>query len=165
MANQYYFHDVDQQTRNATQKIIAWLEAKGFVVKDVQKNWCYQQMDIDLIAFKDGRIHWIEIKVDSYYKTGNYFLEFLSNEEKGTEGCFLSTKSHYIFYYFEGADELHIMDTQESQQWFRANIDRFKDRRVSTGNKNGTKLWYHTVGKLVSRKIMQKEVEIKIHKL
>jgi hypothetical protein len=162
MTKQYYFGNTDKSARKPTEDIIAYLESRGFVVKNCEHNKVYQKFDVDLLAFKDGRMYWIEIKVDSYFKTGNYFCETLSNEEKGTLGCFLSTKSHFIFYYFPDQRELHIMDTKKSQAWFIEHQDEFKSRRTATTNRDGSQVWYHTVGKLVSRKTMQKALGIDV---
>jgi putative endonuclease len=41
----------------------AWLKEKGFQV--IQRNWRYGQTEIDIIAIKEGMLHFIEVKCRS----------------------------------------------------------------------------------------------------
>ena len=127
-------------------------------VKNVENVTEYQHLDIDLIwkYKKDTTIHekTIEITADRYHKTGNYFFETISNEKKGTPGCFIYSTADYLFYYFIDEKELHIMPLKKARKWFTDRIDRFKERKTSTPV--GSDKYYITVGRLVPRNIFKK---------
>jgi hypothetical protein len=137
-------------------------------VKNVENIPEYQQRDIDLVwkYKKDNTVHikTIEIKADRYYKTGNYFFETISNEDKGTPGCFMYSTADYLFYYFIDEKELHIMPLKKARDWFTERITRFKERKTSTPV--GQHKYYITVGRLVPRLIFKNEFKkIRIIKL
>ena len=159
--NKYGFHQQDKQAKGASQEITEYLEARGFVVKNVEDSWIYQKMDIDLLAFKDGRIYWIEIKADSYYKTGNYFAESISNSNTNSLGCWFKTKSHFIFYYFTKEKELHIINTIQAQNWTTSHKKSLKTRKTSTKGYNG-KILYESEGYLINRKLLQNSIDIDV---
>ncbi|MEO5607700.1 MAG: hypothetical protein ABIR13_09010 [Polaromonas sp.] len=127
-------------------------------VRNVEKDPVFQTEDIDLVwtRRKDNseKDYKIEIKVDNYYKTGNYFFETLSNVEKGTPGCFLYSKADWLFYYFLSA-ELHVIELKVAQYWFLRRMKEFKKRQTSTPVGNGL---YHTEGALVSRTVFAEEM-------
>ncbi|MEW5985621.1 MAG: hypothetical protein AB1791_03210, partial [Chloroflexota bacterium] len=75
------------------------------VVHNVEEEPAYQEFDVDLlwtVLDKGGRLRVIplEIKGDRYHQTGNFFLETVSNEGRGTAGCFLYTRAEWLLYYF-----------------------------------------------------------------
>lgn len=130
-------------------------------VQNVEEHEIYRQKDIDLLWFwKDNsgkeKMNTIEIKGDRYHRTGNYFLETISNKSKGTPGCFIYTEADYVFYYFIYEKELHILPMPETKNWFLKNIDSFVERETSTPV---GKEYYITVGKLVNRKLLQNNVK------
>ncbi|WP_319507243.1 hypothetical protein [uncultured Methanolobus sp.] len=137
-------------------------QSETIEVINVENDEFYQNKDIDLIWKRkvNGQIieSKIEVKSDSYIKTGNYFIEIISNDKKNTLGCFLYTEADYYYYYFYNLKELHIMPMPESRTWFNANIHRFgKDVSTSTEDDYGNHL-YNTIGKLVKKTMMQEEV-------
>jgi hypothetical protein len=129
-------------------------------VKNVEDDAEYREKDIDLLWLRQRKGNsiktTIEIKGDRWYKTGNYFFETISNKSKGTPGCFMYTEADYIFYYFVEQRELHVLPMPETREWFIKNIVRFKERETSTPVNNEQS--YITVGRLVPRNIVKKEV-------
>lgn len=129
-------------------------------VKNVESEVEYQERDIDLIwTFKKGgqkKTVTIEIKGDRYHRTGNYFFETVSNDQKNTPGCFMYTEADYVFYYFIEQRELHILPMPATRKWFINNINDFAERATST-EING-RFAYRTIGRLVNRQRIKKEI-------
>jgi hypothetical protein len=131
-------------------------------VHNVEDDSAYQEHDVDLLwAFIDSedqlRIIPVEVKGDKYHKTGNFFFETVSNEGKGTTGCFLYTRAEWLFYYFVDSGALYCLPMHGVRPWFEQNMDRFKERRTSTPVANGTRR-YITVGRLVPIQTVLEEV-------
>lgn len=154
--------ETDAVGKKGTLDIEIYLKKLPETVKviNVEDETNYRKKDIDLIWNRNIESQIIEtkieVKTDRYARTGNYFLETISNESKNTPGCFLYTEADLIFYYFIKNKELHILPMPESRDWFILNMKRFKERRTSTPVENGS---YFTVGRLVPRDVMQKEVQ------
>lgn len=128
----------------------------------------FQERGVDLIwVVKDGekkRRVGIEVKADTYFETGNLFLETVSNMTKQTPGCFLSSCADVYAYFFVGVDVLYWIPLKKAQAWLTINYQRFPERITSTGR--GTEHFYKTKGVLVPRMTLLQEVygtkEIKI---
>ena len=105
-------------------------------VINVENNKLYQKEDIDLLWIyknsKEDGIKRIEIKGDRYHKTGNIFIETISNMNKNTLGCFIYTKADYIFYYFVEIKKLYILPMPLTRDWFLNNTKRFPLKTLST---------------------------------
>ena len=89
-------------------------------VEDVKE---YQFKDIDLLCTLESggceRIISVEIKGDTKaHRTGNFFFETVSNEALNTQGCFLKSKAHLLFYYLLETDCLYIFPMKIMQDWF-----------------------------------------------
>jgi len=135
--------------------------AQSVAVHNVEDNPAYQEFDVDLLwTMRDGhgrlRVIPIEIKGDQYHRTGNFFFETVSNESKGTPGCFLYTGAKWLFYYFVGNGRLYCLPMAKARPWFHENMDRFEERRTSTPVANGA---YVTVGRLVPITAVLAEVD------
>lgn len=130
-------------------------------VINVEDNPKYQKEDVDLLLVSDKeetpKILKLEIKADTYYHTGNYFFEVISNCTKETEGCFMYTTADFIFYYFVEPMELHILPMPLTRDWFIENQHRFI-RKFCTSHVYGD-ITYDTMGKLVPRRVVLEEVE------
>lgn len=129
-------------------------------VHNVEDEAAYQAHDVDLlwtVLEKEGRLRIIpiEIKGDRYHRTGNFFFETISNETRGTAGCFLYTKAEWLFYYFLEIGRLYCLPVTEVRPWFEQNSDRFQERRTSTPVRGEH---YVTVGRLVPIEIALAEV-------
>ena len=159
----YSMKNTENIAKRAASDIEDYLRAKKETVsvENVEDNPDYRKKDIDLIwkYSKNGIIKEIaiEIKGDRYYRTGNYFFETISNEGKGTPGCFLYTEANCIFYYFLDEKELHILPMPRTKKWFLEKINEFKERKTSTPVGNGE--FYVTVGRLVPRRRVKEEVK------
>ena len=130
-------------------------------VHNVEAEAVYQAYDVDLlwtVADKYGRLRAIpiEIKGDTYHQSGNFFFETISNEAKGTPGCFLYTGAKWLFYYFVGNGRLYCLPMDVARPWFHEHIDRFAERRTSTPVGDGK--FYVTVGRLVPIQTVLAEV-------
>jgi hypothetical protein len=131
-------------------------------VHNVEEEAAYQEHDVDLLwSFVDGegqlRVIPVEVKGDRYHRTGNFFFETVSNEGRGTTGCFLYTKADWLFYYFVESQTLYCLPMHAVRPWFEANLHRFRERRTSTPVANGKKR-YVTVGRLVPIDVVLAEV-------
>lgn len=92
------------------------LEACGFQVQDVSRNPDYYEKD-DLIATKNGKSYFIEVKTDTRaHETGNLVVELISNMEAKRTGWFNYCKCNKYFFYLANSNELIIVD----QKWLDA---------------------------------------------
>ena len=136
--------------------------AQTVAVHNVEDDAAYQEHDVDLlwtILDKDGalRVIPVEIKGDSYHRTGNFFFETVSNEGRGTEGCFMYTRAEWLFYYFVESGALYCLPMHGVRPWFQENLDRFQERRTSTPVDKGNN-HYITIGRLVPIQTVLDEV-------
>lgn len=174
MSKNSNFYQADKIAKKASGEIEAWLRSfeETVSVHNVEDIKSYQAKDIDLVWLsileEKGPRYCvatkIEIKADTYYRTGNYFFETISNTNKNNPGCFLLTESDYLYYYFIDEKELHVIPTKQAQEWFLANKSKFRERYVDTTGKNG-EVYYQTVGSLVPRKELQKHIPVDIYDL
>lgn len=130
------------------------------VVHNVEDNPIYQEHDVDLlwtVVERSGRLRIIpiEVKGDTYHRTGNFFFETISNESKGTPGCFMYTKAKWLFYYFVEAGLLYCLPMGTVRPWFCHHMERFEERKTSTPV--GSEM-YVTVGRLVPIQTVLEEV-------
>ncbi|OGG49664.1 hypothetical protein A2763_03215 [Candidatus Kaiserbacteria bacterium RIFCSPHIGHO2_01_FULL_54_36] len=125
--------------------------AETVEIFNVEKNIEYQKRDIDLIwKFKLNGLRMerlIEVKGDTYDRTGNFFFETISNEEHQTPGCFLYSEADDLYYYFVTTKRLYILPLRQTRAWFIENIDKYPLRKTST--LTGTGSFYITVGRIV----------------
>jgi hypothetical protein len=152
--------------KKAARDIEQWLKTnrRTTEVLNVEDDPIYQVIDVDLLwRAKDQEVK-IEIKGDTYHKTGNFFLETYSNEERNTPGCFMYTQADFVFYYFVEIKTLYSLPMPETKDWFEKHINEFKESRTQTPYGNGQR--YTTVGRLVPIKTLMKNVPgIKLYKL
>lgn len=174
MSKNSNFYKADKIAKQASDEITTWLKTfeETVTVHNVEDFKTFQEKDIDLVwlsILKEKGPKYcvattIEIKADTYYRTGNYFFETISNTKKNNPGCFLVTESDFLYYYFIEQKELHVIPTKAAQEWFLANKSKFKERRVDTTGKNG-ELYYQNVGSLVPRNELQKHVDVQVYDL
>lgn len=96
------------------------LEACGFQVQDVSRNPDYYEKG-DLIATKNGKSYFIEVKTDTWaHKTGNLVVELISNMEAKRTGWFNYCKCDKYFFYLAKSNELIIVDRLELRKcgWY-----------------------------------------------
>lgn len=154
-----YTTGVAKQAAAAVTHFLETTWPQTVAVHNVEENPAYQKYDVDLLwTIADGerlRVIPVEVKGDRYHRTGNFFFETVSNEGKGTAGCFLYTKAEWLFYLFVEVGTLYCLPMWRVRPWFEANLARFRERRTSTpvGRKS-----YVTVGRLVPIETVLAEV-------
>jgi hypothetical protein len=162
----YIFEKSDEHGKDGVKIIESYLKRLRQTrhVRNVESDPVYRMKDIDLLwtYLDDNQLEItvsIEVKSDRQYATGNYFLETISNEQKGTPGCFLYTEADFVYYFFIDKKELHIFKMPETRDWFLQHMNRFRERKTSTyGNRNYAESIYITVGRLVPRNVLQNEL-------
>lgn len=153
----YSMQEALAKTNVGTQHIVRYLGSRADTLEvcNVEDDPGYRKKDIDLLWHrqKNGqtKILSVEVKVDSYFQTGNYFLETISNVERNTPGCFLYSEADYFFYYFL-EKELHVLHLDTVRPWFKSQMNHFKAKRTSTPVGDG---FYETEGRLVNRALLR----------
>ncbi len=145
--------------QQAARDIEDWLRSlpQTRSVENVEADPHYQAQDVDLIWTTSRGRYRVEIKGDRWHGTGNFFFETMSNQERGTLGCFLYTEADLLFYYFLEPRRLYILPMPATREWFQANLPRF--RQSSTTTDLGLGRSYTTVGYLVPIQAVLDEVE------
>lgn len=145
--------DASATARIGTAHIVGYLQTQLSTVnvENVEDDDYYRTKDIDLIWTREAngisKKVAVEVKVDTYFRTGNYFFETLSNVEKNTPGCFIYSEADYFFYYFLGF-EIHAIELAPARAWFLDHINEFPRKRTTT---TVGRSYYHTEGCLVKR--------------
>ena len=168
----------DFQTRNrdakeASRRVEEFLRScvKVVDIRNVEDVREYQVQDIDLLcmleAGGDERSVAIEIKGDTKaHLTGNFFFEIVSNEALDTQGCFLKSQAHLLFYYLLGTDHLYIFPMKKIQAWFAEmqettdDEDIFQRKKTHTVNTAGD-YQHTTIGRCVNIEYTKKCLEAK----
>ena len=135
---QYGFEKQLEVGKKANREIVKYLKSLShtLAVIDVEEDKMFQEKDIDLIYIflknKKIMVETIEIKGDMQEKTGNFFMETVSNKEKKTKGCFLYSEADYFFYYFINTNELNVIPLKKARKYVIAHFSEFKMREVQT---------------------------------
>src|SRR5512139_2731309 len=161
----YTMNEASTVAKQAASDVEAWLRNKPETIDviNVEDDPYYREKDIDLIYKYRNKddvevATTIEIKGDRWHRTGNYFLETVSNDQKNTPGCFMYSEADYFFYYFVEIRELHIIPMLPAREWFTVNIESFTEKKTMTPLPNGEH--YNTVGRLVPRNSLQVAVPL-----
>jgi hypothetical protein len=119
------FYTRNKDAKEASRRVEDFLRScvKVVDVQNVEDAKEYQVQDIDLLCIleigDDEKTVAVEVKGDTKaHRTGNFFLETVSNEALGTQGCFLKSKAHLLFYYLLETDRLYIFPMKRMQDWF-----------------------------------------------
>lgn len=166
--NRYSVEDTFAVAEKGIQDIEAFLASfpASLSIINVEKHSAFQKKDIDLLwVYLDNdkeTMKRIEAKIDRY-TSGNFFFETVSNEQKGTPGCFLYTEADYLFYYFLEWKTLYVLSVEEVRSWFLQNESRFKEKKLSTSIGND---FYTSKGRIVPIKTVLRECpSVKRHQL
>lgn len=94
----------------------------------------FQQNFGDLIAKRNNRIYFIDIKTEIDNKYGNLFLETWSNKQRNTPGWFMpdrGVKADFVYYLFLEQRKLYILDLPKTREWaFDHNhINEYSEKR------------------------------------
>ena len=150
--------DTCKFSKEGTQQIINYLYRRPDIldIVNVEDNEEYRKKDIDLLwrRLKNNveMVHTVEIKVDNYFNSGNYFFETISNMTRNTPGCFMYSEAEYFFYYFP-KKELHVISLKMVREWFIQNIEQFAIKNGCTAVGDG---FYKSEGRLVPRSLVRK---------
>lgn len=153
----YTMQDASETARLGTEHIVGYLQTQASTVsiENVEDDVAYRAKDIDLIWSRESKGNFkkvlIEVKVDNYFHTGNYFFETFSNVEKNTPGCFIYSQADYFFYYFLGV-EIHVIELGPVRSWFLEKLGEFPRKRTTTPVGGS---FYHTEGRLVKRSYLK----------
>ena len=152
----------------ASSEIYTFLKNRKNVIDviNIERNRNFQCNGVDLICFKKElntiKAQSIEIKADAHFNTNKYFLEVVGNDSKGVPGGIIYTIADYIFYYFIGIKELHVIERIHLQHWIYNNGKRLNYIDVPTVDKNNNFL-YNTTGALVSYELLKNTIPIWIY--
>ena len=122
----------------------------------VHDNPDYSSRGIDLLWVCLEEIS-VNVWVD-FYTSGNFFLETISNEKKGTPGAFVNSEADLMIYYIQPWQTIYQLPLKPAQEWFKNNQNRFKERRTTTRATRKRK-GYTTVGRIVPIDILMREVD------
>lgn len=93
-------------------------EMLGAEVVAVQDITYYRKQDVDLLVFNGDKRYKVEVKIDSMGDmTGNLFCEIVSNESKGTQGCFVYTECDLWVYYLANTKMLYMFPMDDFRDW------------------------------------------------
>lgn len=125
-----------------------WLPTHS--IRDVRRDPRFQKRGIDLlwnysVGGKRAAIS-VEVKADRQARTGNVFLETISDVDRNVPGCFLTSEATWYFYYFAETGRLLCMPVHIVRPWFEANLESFGERLVRS--RRGRRTW-KTKGRLV----------------
>ncbi|XTR39316.1 hypothetical protein ACQQ2T_15520 (plasmid) [Paraclostridium tenue] len=154
----------------ASSEIYTFLKNRKNVIDviNIERNRNFQCNGVDLLCFKKElntiKTQSIEIKADTHSNTNKYFLEVVGNDSTGVPGGIIYTIADYIFYYFIGIKELHVIERIYLQQWIYNNGNNLNYIDVPTVDKNNNFL-YNTTGALVSRELLKNTIPIWIYDL
>ncbi len=86
------------------------LTQRGWTVTDVTLDQEYWKKDIDLIIEREGEKRTVEIKCDNNInRTGNIFVETMTNIARGTLGWFKITEAEYLAIHDSKTDEVYTL--------------------------------------------------------
>lgn len=152
-ATAYSFETASRVAARGMRLIEAWLWSLPQTVgtENVEADPHYQKGDIDLLWFTERcpRGYSVEVKVDRFHHTGNFFFETHSNVERGTPGCFLYTEAALLFYLFVETRLLYILPMPATRDWFVERMEHYPVRDTRTPIGGGR--FYTTRGRLVPR--------------
>ncbi len=127
-------------------------------IEDVREEPKWRERGVDMLWHLGGRTLplLVEVKGDRVGKA-NFFLEEISNSDKGTTGCFLATKSDWFAYLFTKTAELYLIPTDAAHEWATRRFMDFDVGVTDTYNDHG-QLMYHTTGRKVPRTTLIREI-------
>lgn len=157
---EHTFHDKNQVAKEFSGRLIRYMEEDlGITVRDVENVRHFQSKDIDFILEKNGVKKTLELKADTY-APNNFYIETVSNANKGTLGCMLYTEADYVLYAFINHNVYYLIHTKKFQEWFKKNRERFKEPNTLPFTPVGDS-GYVSKAKLVPVKIMERELKLK----
>lgn len=115
------------EPRNAGEvQLKRYLRMNNYIVEDVSDNCHYWKKDIDFIVYYPNSQDSFsaEVKWDGLIsKTGNLFLEILTDVDKKKDGWFNFCQADYIYYGDAVKRLFYKINTQKLKQWVQENKD------------------------------------------
>jgi hypothetical protein len=145
------FSDRVKQENAGMDRVRAYFERVGGPVTPASKIQQIEQ-DIDLNWDFKGHNKTIEVKVDwQGHSTRNMALETVSNEIRGTRGCFMRSEADFFAYFFIESRELYVFKMQELREWFIKELSKRPNRfrEFTTHTKLDSGIIYPSYGRLV----------------
>ncbi|MCK8514878.1 hypothetical protein M0534_00840 [Methylonatrum kenyense] len=114
------FYNNNKVGKQAEKAVRVWLEGKGWKVIDASNHRFFQQSGVDFVAERKSTTYLLEVKSDPH-PPKCVFLEYISNDEKGSPGWLETTSADRIFYYFRNYNRAVIFDPTNARdiitQW------------------------------------------------
>ncbi len=128
------------------------------LIEPVEGNAFYQKKDIDLVLITNngkalGKVT-LEVKGDRNDKTGNFFLETVSDVSRNKPGAFIVCEADWYFYFFVNTAHLYCWPMVAARKWFES--AKGLRERTSSSNREGRK--WETKGILAPIKEMMANV-------
>ena len=112
------------------------------------KDWKYKSAGTD---------YYIDVKTDSWWKTGNIAIETISDEARGVVGWLYKNECDFIYYYFPDSLDLYIIPMNSLREWCEENIAIYRIIPVPNRDPKTGRSWT-AMCHLVPRSIIVKEV-------
>lgn len=101
----------------------------GATVTDVSDNPSYWKKDIDLLVEQDGKNFSVEVKWDRVIsRTGNLFIEMLSDIDRNKAGWFMFCEADYLYYGDAVNKKYYIFDFPKLKKYVLENKQKFTER-------------------------------------
>ena len=100
----------------AKDEILPWLNLRCESVEDTDGNLFLQKIVGDFIVVQEGRKRGVELKAEAKW-TGNLFLETWSNLPELTPGWMLTSRAHWLLYFFLDVKALYVIGMRPLQEW------------------------------------------------
>lgn len=76
-----------------------YLKSQGYIVEDTTDNSNYWDKDIDFVIYDNKNTYTVEVKWDNViHKSGNMFIETITDIDKEKEGWFNFCQADFIYY-------------------------------------------------------------------
>ncbi len=121
----YNFKEDLQKAKFAEEKFIEWCKERNVKWLDVRLEKSFQDLDVDVVIYKDNKPINIEIKSDDgIAKYGNNItIELISNMQYKTDGWWVKTTkeggSKWLLFYSPQRDLFYKIKTKDLQQYIK----------------------------------------------
>lgn len=108
-------------------------------VQDVVNEEEYRKIDVDFVVTTvKGETLYYELKTEPMAaRTRNLFFEVVSNDNYGTEGCFMYSQADYWMSFIPQTGELYILNTLKCREYITKRASKFHSLKcVSNGHYN-----------------------------
>lgn len=104
-----------------------------------------------IIKNNSSKVTIMDVKTDTQYRTGNFFIEEISQMEKQVKGWLTESTAEYIAYYFLGHNVMYLIPLKSLRAWAEKRLDRYEPRLARNHG-------YHTLGRIVPRDTLFNEL-------